>query len=70
MDRIERKSTMDHIYIALVERGYRPDDQIIGFILTGDPTYITNQNGARRLIGKVDRHYLLCDMISSYLSAK
>ena len=68
MDRIEQKNTLASIYTALVERGYRPADQIIGYILTGDPTYITNHNGARRLIADVDRHELLCDMISSYFS--
>lgn len=70
MDRIEQKDTMVRIYTALMERGYRPADQIIGYILTGDPTYITNHNGARRLITEVDRHELLCDMISSYFSAE
>lgn len=48
MEQTERKLAMEHIYTALVERGYRPVDQIIGYILTDDPTYITNHNGARR----------------------
>lgn len=70
MDRIDQKDTIARIYTALVERGYRPVDQIIGYILTGDPTYITNHNGARCLAASIDRHELLCDMISNYFSAE
>ncbi len=70
MEQTERKLAMEHIYTALVERGYRPVDQIIGYILTDDPTYITNHNGARRMIANVDRHALLCDMLSAYFSAE
>ena len=69
VNQAERKSVMEDIYTALVERGYRPMDQIIGYILTGDPTYITNHNGARRMIAGIDRHDLLCDLLSCYFSA-
>lgn len=65
MNQAERKRIMERIYGALVERGYRPMDQIIGYVLTSDPTYITNHNGARRMIADVDRHDLLCDMLSA-----
>ena len=61
---------MERIYTALLERGYRPIDQIIGYILTDDPTYITNHNGARRMIAGIDRHDLLCDLLSGYFAAK
>ena len=47
------------IYSALRERGYAPVNQIVGFILSGDPTYITNHNNARALIRKLDRDELL-----------
>lgn len=66
MDQIQRKKIICRIYAALMERGYRPTDQIIGYILTGDPTYITNHRSARRLIAEVDRHDLLSDMVSAY----
>lgn len=70
MDRIELENTMTQVYTALVERGYRPTDQIIGYILTGDPTYITNHNGARRIISAIDPHDLLCDIVINYFSAE
>lgn len=70
MNQIERKRVMERIYTALVERGYRPIDQIIGYILTDDPTYITNYNGARRMIAGIDRHDLLCDLLSGYFAAE
>lgn len=70
MDQLERKKVMEHIYTALLERGYRPIDQISGYIFTGDPTYITNHNGARRMIVNIDRHDLLCDLLSSYFSTE
>ena len=70
MDRAERKQTIDHIYAALVEQGYRPMDQLIGYILSDDPTYITNHNGARRLIAEVDRYDLLCDLLTDYFAAE
>lgn len=70
MDHVERKRVMERVYAALLERGYRPVDQIIGYILTDDPTYITNHNGARRMIAGIDRHDLLCDLLSGYFAAK
>lgn len=68
MEQAERKSKMGHIYAALVERGYRPLDQIVGYILTGDPTYITNHNGARQMIVDIDRHDFLCDLLIDYFT--
>lgn len=70
MNQTERKRVMGHIYAALMERGYRPMDQIIGYILTDDPAYITNYNGARRMIAEIDRHDLLCDLLQSYFAAE
>lgn len=70
MNQTERKKIMNRIYAALLERGYRPMDQIIGYILTDDPSYITNHNGARRMIVDIDRHDLLCDLLSDYFSAE
>ena len=55
MNQTQRKEIMRRVYAALMERGYRPNDQIIGYILTGDPAYITNHKGARHIITEVDR---------------
>lgn len=70
MNQAERKRVMTRIYAALVERGYRPMDQIIGYILTDDPAYITNHNGARRMIADIDRHDLLCDLLQDYFASE
>ena len=66
MDEREVRTRMERVYAALVERGYRPVDQIIGYILTEDPTYITNHNGARKVISRIDRETLLRDIVSHY----
>ncbi len=68
MEHAERKMVLNQVYDALTEKGYCPADQIIGYILTGDPAYITNHNGARRTITTVDRHELLKDIVSDYFS--
>lgn len=56
------------IHTALKERGYAPVNQIVGFLLTGDPTYITNHNGARSLAGRINRTDLLAEILSYYLA--
>lgn len=68
MNQAERKAIMERIYESLTERGYRPMDQLIGYILTGDPTYITNHSGARLLAAGVDRYDLLEDLLRAYLT--
>lgn len=55
------------IHMALKERGYAPVNQIVGFILTGDPTYITNHNNARSMAGRINRTELLAEIVSYYL---
>ena len=55
------------MYKALEEKGYEPYDQIIGYILSGDPTYITSHNNARSLIREVEREELLGELLKSYL---
>ena len=70
MEHSEIKAIADYVYAALKEKGYRPLDQIIGYILTEDPTYITNYNGARHLITKIDRHDLLRDILLNYFQAE
>ena len=56
-----------HVYKALKEKGYNPVNQIVGYILSGDPTYITGHNNARSLISKFERDELLEEIVSTYL---
>jgi uncharacterized protein (UPF0297 family) len=58
------------IYDALQEKGYHPIGQLVGYILTEDPTYITNHNGARQLIRKIDRDDLLREIVENYFISK
>ena len=64
----EIKAVLTTVYNALQEKGYNPINQIVGYILSEDPTYITNYNGARTLIRKIDRDELLQTLLKSYLS--
>ena len=63
----EMKRNLTLVYDALTQKGYNPIDQIVGYILTEDPTYITNHNNARAVIRKIDRDYLLHMLIKTYL---
>lgn len=63
----EMKRVLTTVYDALKEKGYNPINQIVGYILSEDPTYITNHNNARSLIRKIDRDELLHDLVKSYL---
>ena len=60
-------SVLEEVYEALQEKGYNPVNQIVGYIMSGDPTYITSYNSARSLIGRVDRDTLLEELVRSYL---
>ena len=59
---------LTEVYEALVEKGYNPINQIVGYILSEDPTYITTHNNARSLIRKIDRDELLQELVKSYLN--
>ena len=61
------KEVMNEVVLALKDKGYEPISQIIGYILSGDPTYITSHNNARALICKIERDELLEEMIKKYL---
>ena len=63
----ETKRILQEIYDALNERGYNPINQIVGYIISEDPTYITNHNNARALIRKLDRDELLSKLLINYL---
>ena len=64
---MQARHILSAVYDALKEKGYDPINQIVGYILTEDPTYITNPNGARTLICKLDRDELLQTLVKSYL---
>ena len=64
----EIKAILTSVYNSLQEKGYNPINQIVGYILSEDPTYITNHNNARTLIRKLDRDELLRELLKSYLS--
>ena len=63
----EIKAILTTVYNALQEKGYNPINQIVGYILSEDPTYITTHNNARSLIRKIDRDELLQALLKSYL---
>ena len=65
----ERKATLIAVYDALKEKGYNPINQIVGYILSEDPTYITNHNNARGMIRKIDRDELLHEIVYHYLNS-
>ena len=67
IDRQRMKMTLADLYNALLEKGYNPTDQIVGYLLSEDPTYITNYNNARSEIRKIDRDELLKVMVQHYL---
>lgn len=63
----EIRSVLSTVYKALLERGYNPIDQMVGYLLTEDPTYITNYKNARALIRRVDRDEVLRVLLAEYL---
>lgn len=63
----EMKQILTEVYRSLTEKGYNPINQIVGYLLSEDPTYITNHNNARILICKLDRDELLQELVRHYL---
>ena len=61
------KTILKEVYDALSEKGYNPINQIVGYILSGDPTYITSHKGARNLIRQIERDELLEKMVKNYI---
>lgn len=68
--RDEIRSNLSIVYEALLEKGYNPVNQIVGYILSEDPTYITTYNNARSLIRHIDRDELLQEMVKNYLQQR
>lgn len=64
---IQAKDILEIVYNALVEKGYNPVNQIVGYIMSGDPTYITSYNGARSLVMKVERDEIVEELLNAYI---
>ncbi len=64
---IQAKKILKEVYEALDEKGYNPVNQIVGYILSGDPTYITSYKNARNLIRMIERDELLESMVKNYI---
>ena len=64
---IQAKDILEIVYNALVEKGYNPVNQIVGYIMYGDPTYITSYNGARSLVMKVERDEIVEELLKAYI---
>ena len=67
-DKDNMRRTLRSVFDALQENGYNPINQIVGYLLTEDPTYITNYNNARSMICKLDRDELMQELVRCYLS--
>ena len=69
-DKQNMRQVLRNVFDALNEKGYNPINQIVGYLLTEDPTYITNYNNARSMICKLDREELLQELVRCYLFDK
>lgn len=68
--KVEVSEVLKEVYSALTEKGYNPINQIVGYILSGDPTYITSHRSARSLIMKVERDEILEELMENYIETK
>ncbi|NPV52835.1 MAG: IreB family regulatory phosphoprotein [Firmicutes bacterium] len=66
-DAVSISAVLHEVYEALKEKGYNPVNQLVGYILSGDPTYITNHKNARNLIRKLERDEILEELVRSYI---
>ena len=69
-DKENMRRILRNVYEALTEKGYNPVNQIVGYLLTEDPTYITNYNNARSMICKIDRDELMQVLVREYIFEK
>jgi len=67
---VQVKEVLDIVYNAMAEKGYNPVNQIVGYIMSGDPTYITSYKGARSMIMKVERDELVEELLKEYIQNK
>jgi len=65
---LNKKEALVEIYNALTERGYNAIDQIVGYLTSGDPSYITSHNNARNVMGRIERDDLVEELIRAYLN--
>lgn len=65
----EAAMVLENVYQALTEKGYNPINQIVGYIMSGDPTYITSYQGARSMIMRVERDELVEELLRSYIES-
>ena len=63
------RSVIASVYVAMAEKGYNPVSQMVGYLMSGDPTYITSHNGARSMIMKVERDELVDELLTSYIKS-
>ncbi len=63
----ERKQIISYVFKALEEKGYHPINQMVGYLLSGDPTYITTYNDARKVIHKIERDDIIEELLKSYI---
>ena len=64
----EIRRILDEVYYALREKGYNPVSQLMGYVMSGDPTYITNHKNARSLITKIERDEIVEELFNSYIA--
>lgn len=69
-ENLETRKILKEVYEALTEKGYNPINQIVGYILSGDPTYITSHKNARNLIRKLERDELLEKLVKEYIGVE
>lgn len=68
--KLEVNEILSLVYAALKEKGYNPVNQIVGYVMSGDPTYITSHNNARSLIMKAERDEILEELLRNYIDTK
>ena len=66
-NKMDVSQVLEQVYVALTEKGYNPVNQIVGYIMSGDPTYITSHKNARSMIMKVERDELVEELLKEYI---
>lgn len=69
-NKLDVSQILEQVYVALTEKGYNPVNQIVGYIMSGDPTYITSHKNARSLIMKAERDEILEELMAVYIEAR
>ncbi len=69
-NKMDVSQILEQVYVALTEKGYNPINQIVGYIMSGDPTYITSHKNARSLIMKAERDEILEELMQVYIDTK